>query len=143
MTDWKERYHAAHKEWFARTYPKAYADGHYTKPVMPKYKTANGLTTLICSYLKWVNGIGNRINVTGRQIGGKWIKSATLVGTADISAILPNGKTIYLEVKVGNDRPRKEQLLMQERIRAIGGVYEFVKLPEEFFYIYDREMNKP
>lgn len=141
MTDWKQRYNEAHREWFSRTYPQAYKDGHYTQPKMPKYKTANGLTTLICSYLKYVNGFGNRINTMGRKIGDKWIKSSTARGTADITALLPNGKTIYLEVKVGYDRPRPEQLAMQKRIRDIGGCYEFIRDPMEFFIIFDREMR--
>ena len=141
MTDWKQRYNEAHREWFSRKYPMAYKDGHYTKPKIPKVNTSNGLTQFVCNYLMWVNGFGNRINVTGRQINGKWIKSATAVGTADITAILPNGKTIFVEIKVGKDKARPEQLAMQKRIRDIGGCYEFIRDPIEFFIIFDREMN--
>ena len=140
--DWKQRYNEAHKEWFSRKYPMAYKDGHYTKPKIPKVNTSNGLTQFVCNYLMWVNGFGNRINVTGRQINGKWIKSATAVGTADITAILPNGKTIFVEIKVGKDKARPEQLAMQQKLRSIGSVYEFIKTPDDFFIIYDIEMNK-
>lgn len=140
--DWKQRYNEAHREWFSRKYPMAYKDGHYTKPKIPKVNTSNGFTQFVCNYLMWVNGFGNRINVTGRQINGKWIKSATAVGTADITAILPNGKTIFVEIKVGKDKARPEQLAMQQKLRSIGSVYEFIKTPEDFFIIYDREMNK-
>lgn len=135
--NWKQRYTDAHREWFKRKYPLAWNDGHYSGPVMPKYKTANGLTNLICSYLKWVNCIGNRINTMGRQVNGKWIPSTTKKGTADITAILPGGRTIYIEVKVGKDRPRPEQLAMQKQIRELGGVYEFISTPEQFFELLD------
>ena len=139
--DWKQRYNETHMQWFSRKYPMAYKDGHYTKPKIPKVNTSNGLTQFVCNYLMWLNGFGNRINVTGRQINGKWIRSATAVGTADITAILPNGKTIFVEIKVGKDKARPEQLAMQQKLRSIGSVYEFIKTPEDFFYIYDREMS--
>lgn len=141
MNNWKDRYNAAHREFSQRKYPQAYKDGFYTKPKMPKVNTANGLTTFICNYLMWVNGFGNRINTMGRQVNGRWIKSSTALGTADITAMLPNGKTVFLEIKVGADRPRPEQLAMQKKIRGIGGVYEFISTPDQFFQLYDEQMG--
>lgn len=108
------------------------------------------MTNAICNYIKWIGGIGNRINVQGRLIEGiettasgaiiskkKFIKSSTLKGTADIIATLPNGKTWHIEIKVGKDRPRPEQLKMQERVRKTGGYYDFVHSMDEFYSILD------
>lgn len=43
-----------------------------------------------------------------------------------------------LEIKVGRDKPRPEQLQEQERERRSGGYYEFCHSPEEFFALYDK-----
>lgn len=147
---WKDRYHAAHKQDFEKRYPTAFKDGHYFKPTMPKVSTSNGLTNAICNFINWNGGIGNRINVSGRLVGGqettasgatfekkKWIKSSTLKGTADIDATLPNGKNAKIEIKVGKDRPRPEQIKMQERYRNIGVTYEFISDMDQFLALYD------
>lgn len=153
--NFKQRYFDAHKEWYKLQYPNAWKDGHYSNPVIPKLNTSNGLTNAICHYLKWVGGIGNRINVAGRLVektvkggngqiisdGKKFIRSSTLKGTADITCLLPNGKTIYVEIKVGADKPRPEQLEMQQRIRMANGAYEFVHNLEEFFNLYDLQIS--
>jgi hypothetical protein len=47
------------------------------------------------------------------------------------------GKSVKIEIKVGKDRPSKEQLAEQQREQAAGGFYFFVRNPIEFFYIYD------
>jgi hypothetical protein len=43
-----------------------------------------------------------------------------------------------IEIKVGKDKPRPEQLAEQQRERQAGGIYEFVHTPEEFFIIFDQ-----
>ena len=133
----KDRYQQAHEKWFKEEYPSAYKDGYYLPPKMPPVGTANGLTTCIMNFIKWEGYRATRINVSGRQIKGKWIPSSTRRGTADISATL-RGKSLMLEVKVGKDKPRPEQLQEQERERNAGGIYEFIHNPEEFLEIYDK-----
>lgn len=153
---WQERYKQAHRAYKSVQYPNYYADGgDKDKIVIPKVGTSNGLTNCICNYLKYTGGIGNRINVSGRLVektvktqmgvmsaGKKFIKSSTLKGTADIIALLPNGKTLHIEIKVGNDKPREAQLEMQQRIRKANGVYEFIHNMDEFFTLYDLHMNE-
>lgn len=146
---YKKRYEIAHEEWFKIKYPNAYKDGFYLEPKMPKINESNGLTTFICNYLSWRDHRATRINVSGRLVEGKekqasgvtlgvkkWIKSSTRKGTADISATI-KGRSVMIEIKVGKDRPREDQLLEQARERKAGGVYEFIKTPEEFFELYD------
>jgi hypothetical protein len=48
------------------------------------------------------------------------------------------GKSVMIEIKVGADRPRPEQLAEQQRERQAGGIYEFVHTPEEFFLLFDK-----
>lgn len=145
---YKQRYQVAHEQWFRNQYPNAYKDGFYLEPKIPKVDTANGLTTFICNYLSWMGHRATRINVMGRLIDGvekqpsgakigvkKWLPSSTRKGTADISATI-KGRSVMIEIKVGRDKPRPDQLKEQERERRAGGIYEFLSTPDEFFDLY-------
>jgi hypothetical protein len=144
----KQRYQSAHEQWFKIKYPEAYKDGYYLEPKIPKVDTANGLTTFICNFLSWMNHRATRINVSGRLVDGvekqpsgakvgvkKWIPSSTRKGTADISATI-KGRSVMIEIKVGRDKPRPDQLSEQIRERNAGGIYEFIGTPDEFFDLY-------
>jgi len=146
----RERYEQAHYNHFQRVYPLAFKDGHYAKPKYPRTNTANGLTSFIVNYINWSGYIATRVNTTGRLIDGtertesgtllskkKWIHGTTARGTADIMGTI-GGRSLSLEIKVGYDRPRPEQLEMQARVRNAGGIYEFISTPEQFFELYDR-----
>ncbi len=145
----KDRYCKAHEIWFKESYPNAYKDGYYLDPKLPKVDTANGLTTFICNFLSWSGHRATRVNVSGRLIDGiekqpsgakigvkKWIPSSTRKGTADISATI-KGRSVMIEIKVKSDKPREDQLKEQIRERKAGGIYEFIKDPDEFFNLYD------
>ena len=132
----KQRYSAAHKIWFAQNYPIAFKDGYYAEPKMPVVSTANGLTTFITNYLNWLGHRATRINVSGRKVGDKWIRSSTRKGTADISATV-KGRSVQIEIKIGKDKPSEFQLAEQIKERKAGGVYEFVGSVDEFFMLYD------
>lgn len=131
------RYETAHLEWFKIRFPSAYKDGHYLKPKIPDYQTANGLTNWITNYMDWSGGDGNRISTVGRQVQGKWIKGQTKKGTGDTQCIHPNGVSFIIEVKI-SDKPSPDQLERQAKIRKAGGIYEFCHTPMEFFEIYDK-----
>jgi hypothetical protein len=146
---YKERYQKAHEEYFKIKYPNAYKDGYYLDPKLPKVDSANGLTSFICNYLSWLDHRATRINVSGRLVDGvekqpsgakvgvkKWIPSSTRKGSADISSTI-NGRSVMIEIKVGKDKPRPDQLTEQIRERRAGGIYEFIRTPEEFFSLYD------
>ena len=154
----KQRYQAAHEQWFKIQYPNAYKDGFYLEPKIPKVDSANGLTTFICNYLPWMGHRATRINVMGRLIDGvekqpsgakigvkKWLPSSTRKGTADISATIKNangiGRSVMIEIKVGRDKPRPDQLSEQIRERKAGGIYEFIGTPDEFFELYDKILS--
>ena len=62
---------------------------------------------------------------------GKYIYSGAKRGMADISAVI-NGKHISIEVKVGKDKPRPEQLKVKEQVEQAGGVYIFVSSFDNF-----------
>lgn len=133
----KQRYNEAHQIWFKQRCPEAYKDGHYTEPTMPKIFTGNGLNTFIENYLTWMGYRATRINVSGRKLQGKWIKSSTRTGSADVSSTI-NGRSVQWETKVGADKASPAQLREQQRERAAGGEYFFVKTAESFLNIFDQ-----
>jgi hypothetical protein len=136
----KEPYNQAHKEWFQEQYPNAWKDNLYSPPPMPSVAKANGLTKYITNFLFWKGHRATRVNVQGRIVKGKWIPSSTRKGTADISATI-RGRSVMIEIKVGSDRARPEQLQEQERERKAGGIFEFIRTAEEFLELYDKVVN--
>lgn len=146
---WKERYEAAHRQWFVKEYPSAWKDGHYLEPNYPKVRESNGMQTAIVNYLNWLGHRAKRINNMGRMVDGvdvtesgakiiakKWIPSAAGKGQADISGTI-YGRSTQLEVKAGNDKPSAAQLKEQAKERKAGGCYEFIYSIEQFFAWYD------
>jgi hypothetical protein len=156
--EYKARYLAAHKAWFAQQYPSAFKDGHYVglKVEIPNDATANGLTAFIENYLKFTGCYSNRINVQGRVIQTKdvktplgvikgksvQIKSSTKKGSEDIDTII-NGYSVKIEIKVGKDTHKTHQIAHGEKVKKAGGSYFVVRDVATFFSIYDKIMSLP
>ena len=120
--------------------------------VIPKYedKTANGLTKCIIEFLNMIDGShGERISSEGRVIDDrqtvvnaigqtvtkgsiKRIKSSGQIGTADISATIL-GRSVKIEVKIGNDRQSEAQKEYQRQIENAKGYYVIAKDFETFY----------
>jgi hypothetical protein len=133
----RERYTAAHRNWFLENHKSELAQKYIPHQDMPPIKTANGLTKFILNFLFWSGCRATRVNVIGRKLkNGKRIPSATRKGSSDISATI-RGKSVMIEIKVGRDTPSPDQLLEQQREQNAGGVYEFIKTPEDFLQLYD------
>lgn len=85
--------------------------------------------------------MGRQIDDPGTHGGKRWIKGTTKKGTGDADLTLPNGKNLKVEVKIKGDRPRPEQIAMQQRVRKTGAHYEFISSMVQFYEIYDRIME--
>lgn len=136
-----KRYRDAKYSHQAREFPGWIRDGHFIEPDRPKIGSANELQSFIMDHATWMGCHCNRINTTGRKIGDKWIKGTTKKGTADLSLIV-SGRSIYLEIKYGKDTPSDHQLFQQSKVRAAGGVYEFIHNVEEYFAVFDKYYSK-
>jgi hypothetical protein len=120
----------------------------------PKYtdKTANGLTKCIIDFLNFKGHQAERIATSGRWLDqreivtnvvgisktigtGKWIPGSGTKGSADISATL-KGRSVKIEVKIGNDRQSEDQKAYQQHIESAGGVYIIAKDFETFYGWY-------
>ena len=122
------------------TLPKSYVP-------MTKYsdKSANGLTTAIVDYIRLTGGYADRINNTGIMRNGKWTRSGTRKGIADIMASKPIevggrliGVQVAIEVKIGKDRQSDAQKKIQAEVIKSGGFYIIAKTWEQFY----NEWNK-
>lgn len=145
------RYESLHKSWFAKEYPEAFKDGHYTPPIFPDIGTTNGLTKYVSDFIKFSGGYANRLNVAGRQIGGitttasgakfddrKFITSSTRKGTEDLDCVW-QGRKIAIEIKnaVTKDKLRPDQVKQKARIEKAGGMYWVVTSVEDFLGKWD------
>ena len=164
MKDWKERYCNAHEEMSKIKYAQGYADGHYSAPIIPKVKTANGLTTFCANYIKWTNGHLERTNNMGvpvkkkipkfnifsgklEQLDGgiEWRKGTGSKGTSDLKGhiVTPNhkyGLPVYIEIKI-KDKQSEDQKEYERKINSTGGLYAVVHNPDEFFSFIDYVMG--
>lgn len=107
-------------------------------------KTANELTKAIITHLRFNGYFAARVNSTGvyDQRRGLWRTSNARKGLADITAVIA-GRSVQLEIKAGNDRPRTAQMQVQAEVQAAGGVYEFVHNFAEYIELYNRLTGKP
>lgn len=98
-------------------------------------KTANGLQRCIIDFLELEGWQAERINVMGRpifktiEINGtrfevldKWIRGQGDLGSADLSATI-NGRSVKIEVKIGQDRQSADQERYQMEVERAGGLY--------------------
>lgn len=145
---WVERYQKAHEEYFKVNSPIPYADGLYVKPKLPVVSKSGGLQKMIENYINWCGYRATRINNIGKlsdkvvtdKSGARFTEKrytkATRRGAADISSTI-KGKSVMWEIKIGADKPSEWQLKEQQKERAAGGEYFFVKTPDDFFEKYD------
>lgn len=57
-----------------------------------------------------------------KKIGGLCIKllSTYFIGLPDRLCLLPGGRLLFVELKTTNQKPRRAQLVVHERLRALG-----------------------
>lgn len=121
---------------------------------MSKYSdtSANGLTKCVTAWIQYQGFQAERINTMGvyreaakvkdvdgisRTVGkGKWTKSTSTAGSADISATI-KGRSVKIEIKYGRDIQSDAQKKYQESIERAGGIYLIVRNFDEFVTWFD------
>lgn len=97
----------------------------YARPIHQyKENSTNNLTQSIIKYITLIGGYAVRIQVQGQwnEKIGKWTKSMTRKGTADIHACI-RGKHYSIEVKTGKDTMSDDQKETQSDVIKAGGIY--------------------
>lgn len=137
----KELMNTLHVKKMCELYPSFPKDYHV--PYSKNDNSTNGLTKVIIDFINLTGGQAERISSSGRWIkdgekqidfytgkvtnaGGKYIKSAGVKGTADISATI-KGRSVKIEVKYGKDKMSADQEKYQKSIQSAGGVYMIAK----------------
>ena len=72
---------------------------------------------------------------------GKWVKSGSTRGMADISAVV-DGRSISVEVKIGKDKVRESQLKVKAQMEKAGGVYLIVRSFDDFIEQIKETLDK-
>jgi len=121
--------------------------------------TANGLTKCIIAFIRLKGGQAERISTTGRPIDRtqtftdvtgrsrtigrvEWIPGTGTNGSADISATIA-GRSIKIEVKIGEDRQSRDQANYQQTIESAGGTYFIARNFELFLDWYTQNFTQP
>jgi len=101
-----------------------YPNNPYPVRTLFRDDSANGLTKCIVAWLELHGHFAARINTTGTysQKLGKYIHSGSRRGMADVTSII-NGRHVSIEVKIGRDRMRPDQLKVKNEVEAAVGVY--------------------
>lgn len=158
--EWKNLYIEANRQWYNINRPTVYNSSFWFVPSFPKVKTANGLRKFICNYLTWMGHHGEPSNNMGRPIekfkerynifsgkveklanGIEWQKGAGIKGTSDVKGHIriPSQKysiAIYLEIKIGKDSQRDEQIKYENIVTSSGSLYCIIKTPEDFISFF-------
>jgi len=102
--------------------------------------TANGLTNCICKWLTMCGHFAARVNTTGTYSMKlkRYIHSGSRNGMADITAVV-NCRHVSIEVKIGKDKLRREQMKVKDEVENAGGFYIVVSSFDNFIeQILDR-----
>ena len=122
-------------------------------PANIKEAGANDLTRLVIDFLEMNGYQAERISSMGRYIdgtkqvtdcigrkrtigSGKYVKSTTTNGTADISATI-KGRSVKIEIKWQKDTQSKDQKAYEASINKAGGIYIIVKTFDYFVDWFD------
>lgn len=123
----------------------------HARPVL-KYsdKDAGSLTTAVLSYLRnikkcrvwrqpsegrYIEGqsVTNVIGQTIQTRKGIFIpRDKHAIGIGDIAGVVPGGKAIFVEIKIGRDRQSEEQIEFENDIKRLGGIYVIARTWDGF-----------
>ena len=111
-----------------------------------KDNSANALTKCIVDYIRFTGGFAERVNRMGFQTKTKagrtiWVSGGGTNGTADISAVLPGGKSARIEVKFGRDTIKPDQIRYAEKVQRAGALYFIARTFDGFMEWYDLKTN--
>jgi len=116
-----------------------------------KQSPSNALTDAVINYVRLNGGAARRVNTQGTYVEAKYNergvqlkgtgayrKSGMKRGFEDVSCIIPpHGKYLAVEVKIGADKLRDEQIERKAEVEKCGGLYFVAKDFDSFKLFYD------
>lgn len=136
----QQTYDKIHKEKQAKKAPS------FPPNYLPKRKSKSetgSLTSAVIDYVSLRGGFAERRNTQGNwnEKLGRWIKSGTTNGSADIS-IVYKGLAIAVELKVGKDKLSPDQIKYKELFEKAGGIYYECRNIDSFIAFFDKIKEK-
>ncbi len=110
------------------------------KPRKAKGETANAITANVIRAINLQpKCVAYRINNVGIWDEKKKIhrRANTQRGIFDVAAII-KGRAAWFEIKAGNDKPSKYQLIFQQEVINAGGIAEFIHSTDEFLKLFTK-----
>jgi len=108
---------------------------NFPYPVKTQFRddSANELTKCIIKWLEMNGHFAGRVNTTGTYSKklNKFIHSGSRKGMADVTAVV-NGRHVSIEIKIGRDKLRPEQLKVKDEVEKAGGIYLVVSSFDNF-----------
>lgn len=149
----KKRFEQLYLKNKLENYPSFIGRENCIPPANIKEAGANDLTRLVIDFIIFNDGQAERISSMGRYIDGtkqvtdcigrkrtigtgKYVKSTTTNGTADISATI-KGRSVKIEIKWQKDKQSDDQKKYQQSIEKSGGIYIIVKTFDDFVDWFD------
>lgn len=149
----KKRFEQLYLKNKLENYPSFIGRENCMPPANTKEAGANDLTRLVIDFIIFNNGQAERISSMGRYIDGtkqvtdcigrkrtigtgKYVKSTTTNGTADISATI-KGRSVKIEIKWKKDTQSDNQKKYEESINKSGGIYIIIKTFDDFVDWFD------
>ena len=149
----KKRFEQLYLKNKLENYPSFIGRENCMPPANTKESGANDLTRLVIDFIIFNDGQAERISSMGRYIDGtkqitdcigrkrtigtgKYVKSTTTNGTADISATI-KGRSVKIEIKWKKDSQSDDQKKYQQSIEKSGGIYIIIKTFDDFIDWFD------
>lgn len=149
----KKRFEQLYLKNKLENYPSFIGRENCMPPANTKESGANDLTRLVIDFIIFNDGQAERISSMGRYIDGtkqvtdcigrkrtigtgKYVKSTTTNGTADISATI-KGRSVKIEIKWKKDTQSDNQKKYEESINKAGGIYIIIKTFDDFIDWFD------
>ena len=149
----KKRFEQLYLKNKLENYPSFIGRENCMPPANTKESGANDLTRLVIDFIIFNDGQAERISAMGRYIDGtkqvtdcigrkrtigtgKYVKSTTTNGTADISATI-KGRSVKIEIKWKKDSQSDDQKKYQQSIEKSGGIYIIIKTFDDFVDWFD------
>jgi len=149
----KKRFEQLYLKNKLENYPSFIGRENCMPPANTKEAGANDLTRLVIDFIIFNDGQAERISSMGRYIDGtkqvtdcigrkrtigtgKYVKSTTTNGTADISATI-KGRSVKIEIKWKKDSQSDDQKKYQQSIEKSGGIYIIIKTFDDFIDWFD------
>lgn len=149
----KKRFEQLYLKNKLENYPSFIGRENCMPPANTKEAGANDLTRLVIDFIIFNDGQAERISSMGRYIDGtkqvtdcigrkrtigtgKYVKSTTTNGTADISATI-KGRSVKIEIKWKKDTQSDNQKKYEESVNKAGGIYIIIKTFDDFVDWFD------